>query len=231
MKVSRDVYEQSARRRLHQNELPPTVLLRNEFVTNLLDHGDNCLDIGCGPGNLKPTLMRRFKKVTGVDLSLSSIRSASKRGVYAVNADFDESGLPFIDGSFDAVICCDVLEHAFDPNMLLSRIHPVLRSGGQLVVSVPNIRFWPRVFSLINGYFPRTSSDPIGFDGGHLHYFATRNLIELFKNTGYRDIQVYGFNADPSRRAIVVSLGLRTRLFRTLAREFGCSTIIVIARR
>ena len=119
----------------------------------------------------------------------------------------------------------------FDPVLFLQRVGRVIRPGGQLVISVPNIRYWPRLKSLLLGYFPRTTGDPYGYDGGHLHYFATRNLVEVLQAASLRDVRTHGFNADPSRRARFVSYSMRTAVFRNVAREFGCSTIIADARR
>jgi SAM-dependent methyltransferase len=167
----------------------------------------------------------------GIDLSLTLAKEARRRQMLSVCGDLDEADLPYRDSSFDAVVCCDVMEHVFDPIVFIRRIARIVKPGGQFVVSVPNIRYWPRVKSLLLGYFPRTTGDPNGYDGGHLHYFATRNVAEVFRAASLTDIRSYGFNADPSRRARLVSYSLSRPLLRTAAREFGCSTIVTAGRR
>lgn len=232
MKAARAFYDDDAARRSTHDGSDPIIRRRNELVVSLLAGGRRCLDIGCGSGGLGSVLLTRFGSAMGVDLSLTLAVHASARGVKAVNADLDDGELPFADASFDAVTCCDVLEHVFDPVALVRRVARVLRPGGQFVVSVPNIRYWPRLKTLLlHGYFPRTTGDPQGYDGGHLHYFATRNLVEVFGQAGMRDIRTYGFNADPSRRARLVSYSLRTPGLRRVGREFGCSTLIAVGRR
>lgn len=231
MKAARTFYEQDADRRVHWDGTDPVIRERNRSVLALLPEGSRCVDVGCGAGGLGPLLAEKFSFVSGVDLSLTLARAASARRMQPLCADLDEGDLPFTDASFDAAVCCDVMEHVFDPVLFVRRVVRILRPGGTFVVSVPNIRYLPRLLTLAGGYFPRTTGDPNGYDGGHLHYFTTRNVAEVFAAAGLERIESYGFNADPSRRARPVSLGLRLPGLRGLAREFGCSTIIVAGRR
>lgn len=231
MRAARDFYEFDAARRVQADGRDPIVHRRNRLVLECLPAGERCLDVGCGAGGLAPLLSEKFPFVGGVDLSLTLARSAAARGMRALCADLDEGELPYAANTFDAAVCCDVLEHVFDPVVFVRRVARILKPGGVFAVSVPNIRYLPRVVSLIRGYFPRTTGDPHGYDGGHLHYFTTRNVIEVFEAAGLAEVRAFGFNADPSRRARLVTLGLRTPPLRGLAREFGCSTIVVVGQR
>lgn len=231
MKAARAFYEFDAARRVHHDGSDDLIYRRNRRVLDLLPEGARCLDVGCGAGGFAPLLAERFRVVSGVDLSLTLARAAKGRGMRALCADVDEAELPYVDAAFDAIVCCDVLEHVFDPVTFVQRVTRVLRPHGLFVVSVPNIRYWPRVRSLLRGYFPRTTGDPNGYDGGHLHYFASRNVIEVFEAAGLHSVRSYGFNADASRRAAPVSFALRRRWLEPVAREFGCSTIIVAGQR
>jgi methionine biosynthesis protein MetW len=232
MRSAREFYETDVVRRIHYDGTDPVVARRNAMVLDLLPQGGRCLDVGCGAGAFGPLLGRKFRQVAGVDLALPLLAAAGGRGEQPVAGDLDEGALPFVEGTFDAVVCCDVMEHVFDPVAFASRLVRVMRPGATLVVSVPNIRYWPRVASLLfGGYFPRTTGDPHGYDGGHLHYFAPANLREVLEAAGLRDVTSYGFNADLSRRARPVDWALRTPGLRRPAREFGCSTIIARGSR
>ena len=231
MRAARDFYELDASRRVQADGSDPIVHSRNRTVLALLPPGRRCVDVGCGAGGFAPLLRERFGFIAGVDLSPTVARAAAGRGMRALCADLDEGELPFAAESFDAAVCCDVLEHVFDPIVFARRVVRILKPGATFVVSVPNIRYLPRVLSLIGGYFPRTTGDPNGYDGGHLHYYTTRNLAEIFQSAGLTNVRSYGFNADPSRRARVVTVGLRTSWLEPMAREFGCSTIIVTGQR
>jgi methionine biosynthesis protein MetW len=231
MRAARQFYEHDADRRVQCDGTDPIVYRRNRLALELMPAGRRCLDVGCGAGGLTPLLSEKFTFVAGLDLSQTLVRAATARGMRALCADLDEGELPYVDASFDAAICCDVLEHVFDPIVFVRRVVRVLKPGGTFVVSVPNIRYLPRVLSLIAGYFPRTTGDPNGYDGGHLHYFTTQNVAEVFAAAGLHGIRAMGFNADPSRRARPVDAALRVPGLRGPAREFGCSTIIVAGAR
>ena len=231
MKAARDFYEFDAARRVHADGSDPIVHRRNLLVLSLLPAGARCVDVGCGAGGLAPLLRSKFGFVAGLDLSVTLAHAASQRGMRTACADLDEGDLPLAEESFDAAVCCDVMEHVFDPVVFARRVVRILRPSGVFVVSVPNIRYLPRVLSLVRGYFPRTTGDPHGYDGGHLHYFTTRNVAEVFERAGLVDVQSFGFNADPSRRARIVDVALQSRVLRGPAREFGCSTIVVTGRK
>src|SRR5438034_356763 len=69
----------------------------------------------------------------------------------------------------------------------------VLVPGGTLIVLVPNIRQYYRMYQLlVRGRFPRTSGDPEGMDGGHLHYFTFSDVRELLENAGFSAIALTG---------------------------------------
>ncbi len=95
------------------------------------------LDVGCG--SLVPYfahLESTGRVVTGVDFSASFIDTARAKGqVRSVQAD--ATALPFPDGSFDAVLCSETLEHVPDDRGAVAEIHRVLRPGGLLFLTVP----------------------------------------------------------------------------------------------
>lgn len=64
-----------------------------------------------------------------------------------------DSRLPYDDGAFDRIVCVEGLEHIENPSNAISEFARLLKPGGQLVVSVPNIMNIEERFKwLINGY-------------------------------------------------------------------------------
>lgn len=106
--------------------------------------GDRLLDVGCGNAMHTLKAARRCAQVTGADLSGASLgvgirtaRAQGARNIRLVRADV-EAGLPFRSGSFDKVLCLDLLEHVHKRDFLLGEIHRVLRPGSALLLAVPN---------------------------------------------------------------------------------------------
>ena len=115
--------------------------VRRQIVHDLLrsyfsDRTDLKLaDIGCGTGALTKEL-ERYGECTGIDSSERAVAFCRSRGVRDVRLGSAEQ-TELEDGSLDAVICLDVLEHLPEDTKGITEIHRVLKSGGIAIVFVP----------------------------------------------------------------------------------------------
>ena len=107
--------------------------------------GLEVLDAGCGVGYGAEMLARAgASRVVGVDLSSEAIATASERaGEVAEFQVGDVQDPPFDEGSFDLVVCFEVLEHLEDPEPAITALKGVLREGGTLIASSPNRGVYP----------------------------------------------------------------------------------------
>ncbi len=97
--------------------------------------GMRVLDLGCGNGCYTAELVRRAQWVCGVDIQMSNLqefRDPTPR-VQAIGEN-----LPFASESFDAVTMIEVLEHTASDTAVLGECFRILRSGGLLILFVPN---------------------------------------------------------------------------------------------
>lgn len=92
--------------------------------------GGRVLDVGCGSRPYENLVSAR--EYVGLELDTPENRLTKKADFF-----YDGRKLPFEDGSFDAVICNQVLEHVFEPDAFVREIARVLRSGGRLLLTVP----------------------------------------------------------------------------------------------
>jgi SAM-dependent methyltransferase len=135
-------------------EYYPTYIAKLGFVRRWLDalpSGTRVLDAGCGEGVLIDEYAGRLN-VEGIDASYSSPRV--RRGSL--------TALPYADATFDRALCLDVLEHLpFDAQpVALAELHRVLKPGGELLVSVPNLaHLQSRIQFLLRGRLIRTASE------------------------------------------------------------------------
>ncbi len=104
--------------------------------------GLEVLDVGCGGGLLAEEFAALGARVTGVDPSVDSLavaRTHARESGLAI--DYREGvgeQLPLADSSFDAVYCCDVLEHVDDVGRTVREIARVLRPGGTFLYDTIN---------------------------------------------------------------------------------------------
>ncbi len=110
-----------------------------------LTTADHVLDVGCGSGGPALFLSREIGcAVTGVDINEAGIRAgrvqAREAGVedkvHFRHADVREP-LPFSDGTFDAIVCMDVMCHLPDRRRLFAEWRRVLKPGGRALYTDP----------------------------------------------------------------------------------------------
>jgi SAM-dependent methyltransferase len=88
------------------------------------------LDIGCGTRPYESLVTAR--QYVGLEVDTPENRRIGKADCF-----YDGRRLPFPDGSFDSVICNQVLEHIFSPDAFVTEIARVLRTRGRLLLTVP----------------------------------------------------------------------------------------------
>lgn len=139
-------------------------------VSRVLEHfdgkldGKRVLDAPAGIGWVGDELAR-----AGAEAVYGDINNEKS---YFTHVDLEEP-LPFDDCSFDAIVCCEGIEHVYSPWLLLSELKRVLRPGGVIVITTPNVQnLLSRLKFLFCGYlyqFEPFSKVPQAFgDKGHI---------------------------------------------------------------
>ena len=102
-------------------------------------------------------------------------------------ADFEALIAP---ASLDLVLCLDVLEHLVDPWTVVRRASPLLKPGGRLILSVPNIRNWKFIWRLLSrGDFHYRDAGLL--DRTHLRFFVRETARDLAAAGGLVPIGVH----------------------------------------
>jgi SAM-dependent methyltransferase len=92
------------------------------------------LDVGCGEGQLSRLAAGLpVERVTGVDPTWAQLDVARRRGGQVGYARAAAADLPFVSGSFDAVVACLVFEHIDDVDRALTEVGRVLVEGGRFL--------------------------------------------------------------------------------------------------
>lgn len=134
------------------------------------------LDIGCSGGFMVEAAREQGFKAAGVEPDRMAVEFA--RASYPEN-DYFEGLLENIDlggRQFDVIYCSEVIEHAPDCHAFLAQVAAVMKDGGLLYLTTPDIDHWRR---------PKNILDWDGFaPPGHCLYFNPRNLQALLAQHG-----------------------------------------------
>lgn len=110
--------------------------------------------------------------------------------------DAERDPFPYQDGYFATVLCCELIEHLpSDPMHMMSEINRILRSGGQVVITTPNICSTRAISAILHGYHPgffpayirpNPGGDPT--EARHNREYAPRELALLFRDSGFETV-------------------------------------------
>ncbi len=158
------------------------------FVCHFADRGQ-LLDVGCGSGWLSYLLACRGFEVGGIDLDPSAFETPARPNLRFRQGN--ATAIPFAAEHFDVVIANTVLEHIAEPDRVLLEMARVLKPGGLLFITGPNlVALGPSMVRLLRVWrhrpfreiFFRTSSMPrfpFGTTLPETIGILTRNLIRI----------------------------------------------------
>lgn len=180
------------------------------------------LDVGCARGRAAALLRERGAELlTGIELDRDY--AALARGSYdEVLCGSVEGELPWAAGSFDTILCYDVLEHLVDPWRTLARLARLLTAEGRIHISIPNARHPATWLPLIlRGTFAYRAQGLR--DVTHLRFFGRRDLRAMIEAA---DLTVREIDVVPSGSR---TMNLVLRLTRGRAKEFAAYQWYAIA--
>jgi 2-polyprenyl-3-methyl-5-hydroxy-6-metoxy-1,4-benzoquinol methylase len=156
-------------------------------VVPLLPAGrvDRILDVGCGRGDTLAYLRAqgRCTWTCGVELFPEAGEAARDRLDEMHIGNIEHLELPIPPASLDVVLCLDVLEHLIDPWATAARLAALLKPGGVLIASIPNVRHFRVVLPLLfRGSWKYADFGLM--DRTHLRFFTKASAIELLESAG-----------------------------------------------
>jgi len=114
--------------------------------------GKTALEVGSGGGILTEEICKMGFATTGIDPAKESVITATNHAkVSGLNIKYEQGSgenLPYANGSFDCVFCCDVLEHVQDLPKVISEISRVLKPGGVFFYDTLNRTFVSKLVAI-----------------------------------------------------------------------------------
>ena len=150
--------------------------------------GDRVLDMGCGAGRHAFALLRRGAHVTALDMDAAELKDVAGMfeamreegevpdGATAAAVRGTAYSLPFANGTFDYVVCSEVLEHLLEDRRAMAELTRVLKPGGLMAVTVP--RWGPELvcWALSSAYHEA--------EGGHVRIYRGSELVRRLESVG-----------------------------------------------
>ena len=165
-------------------------MLTVDYARLGLQPGDRVLDMGAGAGRHAFEVYRRGADIVALDYNLADLKDVkglfgamaeageAPVGASANTVNGDGTRLPFPDGTFDRIICSEVMEHIPDDAAAARELARVLKPGGTLAVTVPTWLPEKVCWALSDEYHA-----PF-VEGGHVRIFSEAPPRRRFRDAG-----------------------------------------------
>lgn len=163
--------------KVHKARLARTAHIVADLVAEV---GKDCKVLELGTSGFLPVTLKSLFPSVAIDVteyeeSKDSNEASVKQKEFGIadktvtvttfGLDLEYSTLPVADETYDIVICCEVLEHMeIDPMFMLTEVNRVLKTGGKLMLTTPNILSSRAITKMVEGYEPYF----------YMHYHKTR---------------------------------------------------------
>lgn len=137
------------------------------------------LDVGCALGDcLLQAEKLGWESATGLEVSHYAVEFAQKRGLNVYQGDLFKHDFP--PASFDVIMMQDMIEHTVNPLAHLQEAYQLLKPGGWVFITTPNITgIWGRILGPFWYHYK---------PGEHLTYFSTETIQLALEKTGFSNI-------------------------------------------
>ena len=165
------------------------------------------LEVGTATGYLSAEMTSLGCNVTGIeqDPGMAELARPHCRRMFV--GDIETLKVDSL-GQFDAIVFGDVLEHLRNPRSVLEQLSKLLKPGGRILISLPNVaNIWVR----LNLLFGRFNYTRVGIvDESHLRFFTLKTAKELAADAG---LDVISASATPIPLPLILPSTSKGRAF------------------
>jgi glycosyltransferase involved in cell wall biosynthesis/ubiquinone/menaquinone biosynthesis C-methylase UbiE len=159
------------------------------YFQNMLGTEEDVLDVGAGEGYFAAAVLHKQNRMVGVDM----LTAPKHEAIFAdyLSLDLNQGLQPVIDRCgeqhFDKILLQDVLEHLYQPEKVLADCHRLLKPGGTILISLPNVANITVRLGLLFGQFNYSERGIL--DRTHLRFFTRKTARQFIETAGYRIVR------------------------------------------
>lgn len=167
-------------------------MLVDKRINELLVPGIRFVELGCGSGAIINAIEHQYTESIGIDFTDEQLSCLDENRKWEfIKADLNDV-FPLENDWADCIVANQVIEHIYNPYEFARESCRILRPGGRLIVTTPNIRYIKNLWWILaSGYGPRTAGGNTldgEWDDGHIHYFTHTDMRDIFREAGFRNV-------------------------------------------
>jgi len=171
------------------------------YLKSSVAEGGHILEIGSVPLLLTTAIKQQGYQIEGVDIDPSRFASSIENiGLTIHQCDIERQPLPFEDNAFDCIIFNEIFEHLrTDLITLFEDLRRILKPGGRLILTTPNVRSVEGVFSFLvrgrsiscgGGIFDEYNKIRQLGHMGHVREYTCKEVTEFLRKMGFEIVSV-----------------------------------------
>ncbi|HAL71480.1 MAG TPA: hypothetical protein DCP71_06855 [Verrucomicrobiales bacterium] len=146
-------------------------------------------DLGCGNGSVTAAVAAAGYEVMGCDPSVTGIEKAGRAWPHlklAEGSGYDDLAAKY--GRFPAVYSLEVIEHVYDPRLVVRRVNDLLAPGGHFILSTPYHGYWKNLMLALTGKMDMHFTAL--WDHGHIKFWSPRTITRLLEEAGFKVLRI-----------------------------------------
>ena len=160
--------------------------LRIVKTLSMVGTNKTVLDIGCYTGDIALAIKQKGNRVFALDCKPEFIKMTQEKGIPAKLTNL-EKRFPIKPESIDLIVAGEIIEHIYYTERFLRECNRVLKKGGEIIITTPNINWLSFRIQMILG-----KTLPFGIESGvetdfpgHCRYYTVESLSQTLKNFGF----------------------------------------------
>jgi len=177
--------------------------VRQDILRFIPDGVTSMLEVGTGTGATSSYIKKNWNiaRCVGIELFPDAAAIARQNLDLVIEGNLEEMRFDTLeDAPFDLILALDVLEHLKDPWTVVDRLKDILKPGGIMIASIPNVSHFSCAIPFIFKGSWELQDDGI-LDRTHLRFFVKKTAISLIERPDLKVVSVEPSNLMPHSKA------------------------------